>query len=320
MDKSKVGVMVMGAWLNNNFIHISDKTFATKGFASISYKDIDENFISELIENNKIYAIQISKALPKAAYQIIDRILERKPELNFRIYDLYYYNQYDISFIKEMPHLNRLTIDCHLRDWNDVIDFNILTQLNLKSLHLKAFDLKDYSFIQNLSGNIEDLLIHADVMSGSVNFDCKWLLQYDKLHTLWLGKKAKKNIECLSAMKALKNLSLRGIKISNFEFLKDLNLEKLELLWNSNDDLEKLKELKSLKQIGLWRISKLNNIDFISELENLEVIKLQDLRHLTQLPDLSRLTKLKKIVLDNTGISINDIEEPYKSMVERYWR
>ncbi len=121
-------------------------------------------------------------------------------------------------------------------------------------------------------------------------------------------------------MKSLKSLSFRGIKLLSFDFLRDLNLEKLELLWNSNNDLKELKELKTLKQIGLWRINKLDNIDFISELENLEVIKLQDLKHITKLPDLSRLSNLKTIVLDNTGIPINDIEEPYKSKVEKYWR
>ena len=190
----------------------------------------------------------------------------------------------------------------------------------MKSLYLNAFELKDYTFIKNLSKNLEELLIYADTMGSSIYFDCKWLLQYKKMHTLWLGKKAKKNIECLSEMKSLKSLSLRGIKLLSFDFLRDLNLEKLELLWNSNNDLKELKELKTLKQIGLWRINKLDNIDFVSELKNLEVIKLQDLKHITKLPDLSRLSNLKILVLDNTGISIDDIEEPYKSKVKKYWR
>ena len=102
--------------------------------------------------------------------------------------------------------------------------------------------------------------------------------------------------------------------------MKSLELEKLQLLWNSNNDLTDLKNLKSLKEIGLWRINKLVNIDFISELVNLEVIKLQDLKYITELPDLSRLIKLKKIVLDGTSIKIDNIDEPYKSMIERYWR
>lgn len=52
---------------------------------------------------------------------------------------------------------------------------------------------------------------------------------------------------------------------------------------------------------------------------SLEIIKLQDLKYITELPDLSGLTKLKKIVLDGTSIKIDAIDEPYKSMVERYW-
>ena len=111
----------------------------------------------------------------------------------------------------------------------------------------------------------------------------------------------------------------QNIKLKSFDFMKCLELEKLELLWNSNNDLDDLKDLKSLKEIGLWRISKLDNIDFISELINLEIIKLQDLKYITELPDLSGLTKLKKIVLDGTSIKIDAIDEPYKSMVERYW-
>lgn len=237
----------MGHWISMNFLEISDKTNNNSILGSISYKDIDENFINKLIKDEKIKTIQISKSLPEKAYQLIDYILDKKPELNFRIYNLFYYNQYDISFLKEMPHLRRLTIDAHLDGWNDVIDFNILTELNLKSLHLNVFDLKDYSFIQNLSKDIEELLVFADGMSSSVKFDCKWLLQYEQLATLWLGKNAKRSIECLAEMKSLKSLSLRGFKLKSFDFLKELKLEKFELLWNSNNGLEPLKELESLK-------------------------------------------------------------------------
>lgn len=310
---------IMGAWIRNNFINISDETRKGVLVGGFSYKDIDDKFISEICSNDKIQVIQISKALPKEAFIKIDSILEKKPELDFRIFSITSLNRCDISFLENMPHLRRLRIDCHLRDWENGLDFNVLTKLNLKSLYLNAFDLRDYSFINHLSKDIEELLIMADTMGSSIKFDCKWLLQYDKLNTLWLGKKAKKNIECLSEMKSLKSLSLRGIKLKSFDFMKCLELEKLELLWNSNNDLDDLKDLKSLKEIGLWRISKLDNIDFISELINLEIIKLQDLKYITELPELSGLTKLKKIVLDGTSIKIDAIDEPYKSMVERYW-
>jgi len=102
------------------------------------------------------------------------------------------------------------------------------------------------------------------------------------------------------------------------EFLTQMELEKLALLYNSNNELEDLGELTSLKELELWRISKLNNIDFVSNLINLEVLRLQDLKHVTQLPDLSKLHNLRKIVLDNTGIDAEGLEETLNIKIERY--
>ncbi len=94
-----------------------------------------------------------------------------------------------------------------------------------------------------------------------------------------------------------------------------MNLRELHLLWNSNNDLEELKHLTTLKEIELWRINKLDNIDFISKLTNLEVIRLQDLRHVTRLPDLSELHNLNKIVLNNTGIEIENVKNDLRDKI-----
>ena len=310
----------MGVWLSKNFIEIANQSFNNGIISQIGYKDITDELLEKIANDPKIRVIQISKELPDEAFSIIDSILEMKNDLIFRIYGLYGLKHFDITFLKRMKHLRHLTINCHLRNAPNLIDFSILKELNLKSLFLDAFDLHDYSFINELSKDIEQITINADSMKNSVIFDCKWLLQYKSLDTLWLGKKAKKNLEYLSEIKTLKSLSLRGIKLSSFDFLKEMNLEKLELLWNSNCDLNDLKDLKTLKQIGLWRINKLENIDFISELENLEVIKLQDLKHLKSLPDLNKLTKLKTIILDNTGIVIDELDESIKKIIEQHWR
>ena len=97
-----------------------------------------------------------------------------------------------------------------------------------------------------------------------------------------------------------------------------MSLRELRLLWNSNNDLEELKYLTTLKEIELWRINKLNNIDFISMLTELEVIRLQDLKHVTKLPDLSELHNLKKIVLDNTGIEIENLDIGLRDKIELF--
>lgn len=82
-----------------------------------------------------------------------------------------------------------------------------------------------------------------------------------------------------------------------------MNLEKLALLWNSNNNLHELADLKNLKEIELWRINKLSDISFIEELTNLEIIKLQDLKHVNCLPDLRKHANLQRLFIIDTGIN-----------------
>ena len=143
------------------------------------------------------------------------------------------------------------------------------------------FDLKDYSFIKNLTSDIEELFISADTMSGGIVFDCAWLTRYKKLKTLYLGKKAKKNIECIAEIESLENLTLRGIKLKDFEFLRGNELRSLSIHLCGMNDLTSLTGFDSLKILELWRIMKLEDISFIRTLTGLERLNLRDLRHIT---------------------------------------
>ena len=247
--------------------------------------------------------------MPDKAYQVIDQILTLRPDITFRLFHFLCEDTIDIAFLKKMPHLSRLAIDIHLRDRQEAINLDVLTTLKLKELILDCFDLRDYGFVQNLSDGLENLTIMADTMGPGVNFDCSWLLKYNKLNTLWLGKKTKKNLECISQISSLKALSLRGIKLTDFSWLKQMQLESFALLWNSNNDLHELAELKGLKEIELWRINKLSDISFMEDLKELETIKLQDLKHITRLPDLSKHTKLQRVFLLGVAIDRNTIPD-----------
>ncbi len=208
----------MERYFETNFVEITNNINTHKSLPCIYYKDIDKEFISRLIQDDKVKTIQISKELPPEAYEIVDHILEIKPDLNFRIYNPNYDDLLALSFLQEMPHLKHLVIDSNSPN---NIDFDILTKLQIKSLHLNIFGLKDYYFIQYLSTDIEELVVNADGKSRSIHFDCRWLLRYSKLHTLWLGKNANKNIECLSEMKSLKALTLKGINLKIAQLTHD---------------------------------------------------------------------------------------------------
>ena len=310
----------MGAYINRtNLVHVTNETRTDGCFEFLGYKDIDDQVIRAIVDNKKIKRIQISKPLPDKAYQIIDEILSLRPDITFRLFGFYDEDKVDISFLLKMPHLKNLCIDrIDFRKDQQKINFDVLSRLRLKQFYIDCFDLRNYEFIKYLSDDLEDLLITADTMGPGIVFDCAWLLKYVNLKSLWLGKKAKKNIELLSQLPKLKELSLRGIKITDFSFLHKMNLEKLALLWNSNNDLHELAKLRNLHEIELWRINKLDDLSFIEDMTNLEIIRLEDLKHVTSLPDLSKLTKLKKIVFNGTGIDMKSLPDNIKPYCASY--
>lgn len=313
----------MGTYIcYENHIHIANQTYTDGALSYLGYADITEQILNEIVNNKRIKWIQISDYLPDEAYQIIDRLLSMRPDFTFRIFNFSKREEIDISFLTKMPNLSKLWIDCiHLQNNSVRINLSLLTKLNLKSLNIECFDLKDYEFVQNLSDDLEELTIYADTTGRGIKFDCEWLLKYKNLQTLWLGKKAKKNIESICQLPKLRSLSLRGIKITDFSFLYEMNLEKLALLWNSNNDLHELAELKTLKEIELWRINKLSDISFLEKLTNLEIIKLEDLKHIKSLPDLSGHRNLQKLYIFNTGIDVKELphylQEKVSSVYDR---
>ena len=294
----------MGAWISfTNHIHISDESHQNGFMKFFGYNDITPEIMEEIVQDEKIKWIQISQELPQKAFEVIDSILEKRPDLYFRIFNIYGDKTFDISILGQMPHVSKVWIEAHLRENKNAINIEYLCELSgLKALHLDLFDRRDYAFLNNLSPNLEELVFFADTMGGAIQFDCEWLLQYKKLRSLFLGKKARKHLESISQLPELKSLSLRGIKVADFSFLKELCLESFGLLWCGNSDLSGIGELVSLRELELWRIMKLENIDFISSLINLETLKLQDLKHVTTLPDLGKLVKLKSIQIDNVPI------------------
>ena len=200
-----------------------------------------------------------------------------------------------------------------------MLDFSELNFLrNLKSLYLNLFDLRDYHFVEQLPESLEEFSIYADTMDGEIQFDCKWLLKFKNLERLYLGNKAKKNMKAIASLPKLKHLTLRGIKLESFDFLKENNLESLAVLWCGMNDLSSLTGWESLKSLELWRIMKLENLSFLSSLTGLEVLKLKDLKHIHTLPDLSALTNLKQIVLDNMRIEDGTISEELRKIVQQY--
>lgn len=309
----------MGTKLNfAGHIDITEQTTGTF-WKSVGYRDLTDELISQIADDPKIKFIQISKSLPWQAYLAIDKILAKRDDMHFRIYGLYGNTEFDLSCLHLLKHLKHLALDAHLRERQDMFNLDILTELeNLQTLRLALFDLKDYSFVKNLSSEIEELCISADTMGGGVVFDCVWLTQYKKLKTLYLGKRARKHIECIAELESLENLTLRGIKLKGFEFLRSKELRSLSIHLCGMSDLTSLAGYDSLKILELWRIMKLEDISFISTLTKLERLNLRDLSHITTLPDLSGLKNLQEVVLDNVPIDVAALPAYLQKITRKY--
>lgn len=310
----------MGMWIDySNVISIGKETFSNGVIKVLGYRKLNKRTIQSIVDNDRIKYIQIDQNLPYIAFEKIDKILELRSDITFRIYSLVNEAYFDLNVLQKMPHLQKLKLEVHLVDNPKLIEPEKLCQLTkLKELSLDLYDLKDYSFIQNLNCDLESLQIMIDTKNKTPIFDCQWLLKFSHLHSLWLGKKAKKNIKVIGDMKSLRFVALRGIKVDNFYFLQDCQIEELKILWCGITDLSSLEVLQGLKYLELWRIPKLKDISIISHLTHLETLKLQDLSHIHELPDLTRLHHLKKVILVNMPLDESKIPQEVIPLI-RYW-
>lgn len=301
-----------------NFFHIGEQSREDGISRQLGYEDITSKLLDEIVKDDRIRWIQINKKLPDRAYREIDRIFERRQDLYFRIFGIGTGENktFDLSVLSQMPHMSRIRLDGDLTENEEAVNLAYLCELtNLKGVHLTLFDRLDYSFIRSMAPDLEELILYADTMGKNVQFDCDWLTGYQKLHTLFLGKKAKKHIESIGRIRSLRSLSLNGIRVENFSFLKKPDLDSFALSWCGNSDLAMLGELSGLRRLELWRIMKLADLDFIKSLVNLESLKLKDLKHITKLPDLRRLTRLKEIQIDNVPVNLETMDESVRKLV-----
>ena len=123
-------------------------------------------------------------------------------------------------------------------------------------------------------------------------------------------------MQSIGSLTTLENLILRGIKVSDFDFLhNNHHLTSLGIHWSSMQDLSSLCGLNHLKSLELWRVMKLQDISVISELITLEQLRLTDLKHIHHLPDLSKLVKLNDIKIDNVPIDLRTIPANIKHII-----
>lgn len=123
-----------------NFIHIGEQSKEDGAFKILGYRDLTEEAIDEIVQDDRIKWIQIDENLSDRAYREIDRILERKPDLYFRIFGIGTYGiikSLDLSVLSQMPHVSKIRLDGDFTE-------------NRKAVNLESLKLKDLKHITTL--------------------------------------------------------------------------------------------------------------------------------------------------------------------------
>lgn len=271
----------------------------------ITFKSLSRRSVKKICNNISYQIVQIDEYIPRDRLPIVDQIFENRPDITLRVFGFILEGHCcDLSFLRELPHVRRLSIDCI----SNVKHIEIIKTLPLEELTLEIYEEKDFSIIQELQPTLKKFFLGDSRVIH--NFDCRWLSQFPNLNELYL-RKVKRNVESISNIESLKKLTLRGIKPKSWGFINETNINELNIYWCATDDLSELENNLKIRKLNLWRLSKLKDLDFISSLRNLEVLNLSSLSQITKLPDMSNLKQMKEIKLDNVT-NLTDIKGIYQ--------
>jgi hypothetical protein len=122
--------------------------------------------------------------------------------------------------------------------------------------------------------------------------------RFSRLGTLLLEGHTK-NIEVLSRLTSLEDLTLRSITLPDLSLLLPLQqLRSLAIKLGSTKDLSLLPRVGRLRYLELWLIRGLVDISSVGKLPHLRYLFLQALRRVERLPDLSEAHALERVHLD----------------------
>ena len=245
--------------------------------------ELNDVLLHAIVSDLSITTVQTENVLNKSALIWIDHLLALREDITFRVFGS---DIVDLSFLQDLPHLRRLSVDLY-----DFPSLDCLCGLPLRTLSVNTLET-DYTFVQALCPELESLSI-APESSGRIRFDCAWLARFPKLHTLYL-RKVKTHVETLAQLPALKTLALRGIN-TDLCFLKDSSVETLAIHWGNKAQLDSLACNSKLCSLELWRINGLDTLSFATGLSSLHTLRLLDLPKISSLAPLRQLPRLTLI-------------------------
>jgi hypothetical protein len=249
--------------------------------------------IASLVQDRRVRVIQTSGPVNATTWvELNARLFSHRPDIQLRVFG-FYSGTCDLSFLWAMDNVRHFSADCLTRVQN--IDA-IARMASLRTLGIGVFELEDFNFLRDLPADIEGLFLGA---TRSRKPDLRPLERFGGLKKLSVEGQ-RKNIEVLSSLLELEDVTLRSVTAKDLSFLTPLSkMWSLDIKLGGSNDLQTLSGMNSIKYLELWQVRGLADLSPISSLAGLQYLFLQSLPQVVALPDLRRLIKLRRVHLDN---------------------
>ncbi len=201
----------------------------------------------------------------------------------------------DLGFLSRLANVRRFAADCHR---GGVTGIEHLADLpHLERLTIGVAGLDSFAWLELVSSGLRELSLGA---TRSRRPDLASLARLKTLETVSLDRQ-QRNIEVLSELGELQDLTLHSISVADLDFLRPLErLWSLDIELGGTRNLSAIAGMTSIKYLSIWQVRGLSDVGVIGELPGLQYLYLQSLPRVHSLPALTRCTQLRRVMLINT--------------------
>jgi internalin A len=196
--------------------------------------------------------------------------LTEHPELGLRVFAGYDGSITDLEFLRFFSGVQRVSID------------------------LRYHALTSAEGLRYLSDELEELGLGATRR----RLDLAPLARFTRLRRLGLEGHTK-NIDVLSGITSLEDLTLRSITLPDLSLLSPLrNLRSLAIKLGGTKDLRPISEVGRLEYLEIWMVRGFSDLTPIAGMRHLRSLFLQALTRVSQLPDLRLCHQLERVYIE----------------------
>jgi hypothetical protein len=258
------------------------------------YDSLTASEVASLADDLNLRVLQTSTPIESPTWDLLNEgLFASRPDVELRVFG-FYSTVCDLSFLSQVRNVRHFSADCLM----SAVGIGNLSELTaLESLSIGIYDLQSFDFLADLPTEQVRKLSLGATKSKKPSLDV--LEQFKRVQVLHV-EGHEKEIEVISSLSLLEDLTLRSLASISINFLRSLqHLRSLDIKLGGIRDLSALDGMDQIKYLELWQIKGLSDISVISTMIGLQYLFLQSLRNVISIPDLSRLTYLRRIYLEN---------------------